>query len=178
MKSKKWSVKKKLLLGSAAALVLISIFAVKQGGSENLEGKFIGLPANKAEVIKMLVADSGVATVSSTTKCAFPDITGTEWYADFFYTACENDWITVPTENADPSGYYNKAEVSKIAYNVYGVSAYTPASPSYTDVAEDSWYYKYIESLNHAGAYGKTSGTFKPDETPSRSFMLYLTAHL
>ncbi len=175
---KSW--KKKFFLGVALTALVIGIFASSPGSFEDLQGKFIGKPVNKAEVIKMLVADSGATIVTSPVSCVWTDITGTEWYANYFYTACENGWLTSDFNSAvaDPSGYYTKAQVAKIAYNVYGVANSVPSTPSFTDVASDTWYYEFVESLNSAGAFKKTSGEFRPDENPSYSFVSYITSAL
>jgi len=149
------------------------------GTLEELQGRFSTRVLTRAQIIKLIVEDTGVTVVSSTTKCTFTDIVGDEWYAESFYTACENGWISYPSATAaDPNGILSTAQTSKIAYLAYGVTESLPSSASYTDVASDSWYYSYVESLNAVGAYSATSGTFGPDKSTTMTFVRYLTAHL
>jgi hypothetical protein len=120
--------------------------------------------------VKLLVEDKlGMEkpTTRPSEDCTFSNITGTESYAPYYYTACNKGWISGDATiiKVDPLGTYTKAEVSKLAYAVYSVADYSPSTASFTDVSSSSTYYKYIESLNHAGAFSSTSGTFGPDDT-------------
>lgn len=180
---------KKKGLFSIAALLLLILVAYKLGAGEVLQGRFRVVPSTtnlaltQAEALEMLVIDalgSEHLTNRGSTACPFSAFTGTESYASYYYTACEKGWISgnVLVGEVDPMGYYTKAEISKIAYKAYSVVDYSPSSSSYSDVDFSSKYYKYIESLNHAGAYSTTSGTFGPNDTVTKAFMLYMTAHM
>lgn len=171
----------KIFVFVATLLLLLVIGLVKSGRLSNLQGKFLGSTPTRADIMKMFVFDSRVTISTTSNLCIFTDITGSEWYAEYFYTACDNGWIASNpdgTITADASDYYTKAEVAKIAYLVYAVTPYSSSTASFADVASDTWYYDYIESLNAAGAFKNPSGNFKPDEKPSLSFMKYLIAHL
>ncbi len=183
-KGSKWSLQKKLAL-LAGGLFLVLLIAYQFRSGSNLQGKFTtGLTSTltKAEALKMLVDDvlDEEEELSIANTCTFSKITGTEWYATYYYTACSHGWISGDSfgYKVDPTGAYTRAEVSELAYKIYSVAAYIPAPSSYSDVSPSSTYYKYIESLNHAGAYSSTSGTFGPDETVTKAFMLYMTGHM
>ncbi len=168
---------RKLLWFLLFVIILIGI-SYKSGALDNLQGKFKITPpkqVTKAEAIKMIVIDTGVAIETVAVTCSFTDVDPTTWYYDYILTACENGWMSDGTVH--PDDYINRAEISKIAYWAYSVPNYMPSSPSFTDIS-GAWYEEFIESLNAAGAYATTSGTFKPSSSATKVFVQYIVDHL
>jgi hypothetical protein len=52
------------------------------------------------------------------------------------------------------------------------------ATQTYTDVAPDTWYFGFVESLNAVGAFGITSGAWHPEEPFRMKAFRYWMRHL
>ncbi len=62
-----------------------------------------------------------------------------------------------------PNRQLNRAEVSKIIVLASGVDFDTTGGPHFPDVAEDAWYYDYVETMyNYGWINGYPDGMFRP----------------
>ena len=69
-----------------------------------------------------------------------------------------------------PNRQLNRAEVSKIIVLASGVATDTTGGPHFPDVAEDAWYYDYIETMyNYGWVNGYPDGMFRPGVGINRS---------
>ncbi|MCF7917412.1 S-layer homology domain-containing protein [Candidatus Gracilibacteria bacterium] len=62
-----------------------------------------------------------------------------------------------------PNRQLNRAEVSKVIVLASGIDFDTTGGPHFPDVAEDAWYYDYIETMyNYGWVNGYPDGLFRP----------------
>jgi hypothetical protein len=96
----------------------------------------------------------------------FTDVDSSDPYCGAInYAANEGLIFGDPDGTFEPDDTLSRAGGAKWAYTFYGVTTYTPGSPSFDDVDSSDWFYEYVESLNAAGALEFSSGNFHPNET-------------
>jgi|GEM_PF-3260446 len=96
---------------------------------------------------------------ATTCTLRFTDVpTNSIFYGDIQYLACRG--LVGGFPNLTPPGSYRyepntnttRGQFAKVATLAFALPAYTPPTPSFTDVASGSIFYAYIEAASHAGA--------------------------
>ncbi|MFA6436386.1 MAG: S-layer homology domain-containing protein [Candidatus Gracilibacteria bacterium] len=164
---------RKLLSFLLSAMVGVMVLAPAAQAFPVVGGEFTSTYVNRAEFIKIVVMDAGytVWDGSTPTSCVFTDMTGAEWYYRYVITACEAGFVSDGTDFR-AGDIVNRAEAAKMIYLAYSVPYSIPATPTYTDVAPETWYYGYIESLVSYGVFSSTVSNFYPSNPLSKLFII------
>lgn len=105
-------------------------------------------------------------------KFEFVDISNVDWAKESINTLLD---LGVISESADkkfnPNDNIKRSEFIKLIVTALDLVDET-AKASFTDVAENAWYYTYVASAQKAGiVYGDDSGAFNPDSYITRQDM-------
>ncbi|GAE92443.1 hypothetical protein JCM21714_1445 [Gracilibacillus boraciitolerans JCM 21714] len=106
----------------------------------------------------------------------FPDVNQDAWYAKYVNALVENDLIDgLPDGTFGVDETLTRAQFAKIVVDAYGLEMKSVDHP-FTDLKEDAWYNKYIETLYANDLIkGTTPTTFSPnDEIKRVDFALLL----
>lgn len=76
----------------------------------------------------------------------------------------------------EPDRSVSRGELAKMVVSLLGLQPVTPATPSFSDVPSDAWYFSAVETAVRAGAFrGYGDGTFRPDEALTREQLAAVT---
>ncbi|MEW6301216.1 MAG: S-layer homology domain-containing protein [Thermodesulfobacteriota bacterium] len=79
----------------------------------------------------------------------------------------------------EPDRSVTRAELAKMVVSLLGLQPVTPATPSFSDVASDAWYFSAVEAAVRAGVFrGYGDGTFRPDEVLTREQLAAVTMRI
>lgn len=120
---------------------------------------------------RILASLSVVAVLStlvvSTSVSAFTDVPEGEWYAPFVSELVEAGVVT-EGETFRPGDDLNRAEAVKFLVEAFGLEGTTELD--FSDVAEDDWYYAYVQTAVANGLVeGYEDGTFKGENGINRA---------
>ncbi|QQR83550.1 S-layer homology domain-containing protein [Candidatus Peregrinibacteria bacterium] len=92
----------------------------------------------------LVLTSSGVAIAQATT---FQDVPSNAWFYPFVEDLVDQG-VIAPNDFFYPNRSLNRAELMKIVVTANGgLFNYTaPATPTFSDVAPDAWYYDYVEA--------------------------------
>ncbi len=114
-------------------------------------------------------ASTPTATAAACT-ISFSDVPTTSiFYGDIQFLACRgvvsgNGGLFAPNSNS------TRGQFAKIAALGFGITAFTPTTPTFNDVASSSVFYQYVEAAAHAGAItGFNDGSFRPNQNVTRA---------
>lgn len=117
----------------------------------------------------LVVSTSGVANAAS-----FTDIAGhwAESYIEELTPSIFDDGATFR-----PNDAMNRAEFSKVIVEAAGFTQVNPATPTFTDVPANAWFYGYVETAKQFGVVngdtdpdtGDLLGTFRPADNVNRT---------
>lgn len=101
----------------------------------------------------------------------FPDVSSTQWYAEYITFAVKNGWINGYADgDFRPDAPITRAESAKILANAIKLTSATKFASSFKDVPKDSTFVPYIEILkNKKIISGKTKNTYEPNAKISRT---------
>ncbi|MFH1720186.1 MAG: S-layer homology domain-containing protein, partial [Patescibacteria group bacterium] len=133
-------------------------------------------PLNRAEVAKIAVLAAGL-DLDSSDGPTFEDVAADAWYYDYVETAAKYGIVAGDTDaEGNLTGTYrpgdnvNRAEATKILGNAMDLVENVEGGPHFPDVAEDAWYYSYVETAyNWSVVDGNPDGTFKPGDPIARA---------
>ena len=101
------------------------------------------------------VTISATATVSATaTPCtiSFLDVPPSYiFYNEIQYLACHQILSGYFDGSFRPNANTTRGQLAKIAVNAFGIPAYTPPNPTFSDVTSNNIFYTFIEAAAHAG---------------------------
>jgi len=112
-------------------------------------------------------------------KTSCTDLAGlsvSEYQAKCMWGALENAGIIASSAQCGPDKKMTRSEVAKMVITaIDGLADYTaPATPTFTDVPTDAWYYDFIESavqlglsMGYLDASGNSTGLFGPGDPAS-----------
>ena len=101
----------------------------------------------------------------------FNDIVESHWAYNYILDLTDRGIISGYADSTfRPSTTITRAEFAKMMCLTMGWEPANPATPSFTDVAKDSWAYRYIETAKANGVIGGyQDGTFKPTKQITRA---------
>ena len=101
-------------------------------------------PVNRVEALKFIL--KGISAAIETGNLPFTDVSLSEWYSGFLYTAYKREIVNGnPDGTFRPTDTVNKAEFFKILLNGLNVDiAPTVDSAPYADVSVSDWFAPYI----------------------------------
>ena len=111
------------------------------------------------------------------TFASFGDVPEDSWYRPYVEQLV-SDGVFDEGDLFRPADPVNRAEFVKIVITaIDGLDGYdVPPTPTFDDVAEDAWYYAYVESAvqleivnGYTDAQGNLTGLFGPNDTVTRS---------
>lgn len=120
-----------------------------------------------------IFASSAGAALAQT----FNDVHTDAWYYDFVEQLV-TDGVVDSADNFRPNDALNRAELVKMSVTaIDGLAGYTaPATPTFSDVPADAWFYDYVEAAVQLGivsgytdASGNLTGKFGPSDTVNRA---------
>ncbi len=133
------------------------------------------VPAGSTATSTAVVTPTATSTavVSPTaTACAisFSDVpTSNIFYGDITFLACRGVINGFPGGTFRPNANTSRGQFAKIAALGFSLPAFTPTSPTFSDVPASYTFYQYVEAAVHAGAIsGFPGGTFRPNANISR----------
>ena len=106
----------------------------------------------------------------------FKDVADSHWAAEYINTLSEENVISGKGNGSyEPESNITRAEFLKLLIESLGITAETEIANSFSDVAKDSWYEKYVNIAVALGiANGTGEGTFSPDAPILRRDMAVL----
>ena len=120
-------------------------------------------------------ASTPTATAAACT-ISFSDVPTTSiFYGDIQFLACRgvvsgNGGLFAPSSNT------TRGQFAKIVALGFGIAAFTPTTPTFTDVASSSVFYQYVEAAAHVGAItGFNDGSFRPNQNVTRAQVAVIT---
>lgn len=117
---------------------------------------------NRAEFCKMIVLATGVE-IDKTNVPSFPDVEIHKWYSPYIEAAKKEGWVNgYPDGKFRPANTINRAEISKILVNAFGLSS----SGSEQD---SNWYDRYVRVLKNKSLMPHNTSNFSPSLNPSRA---------
>jgi len=175
----------KLGIGIIAAVAVVAVTVVSTS-STLFQGKLV-LKQNSTAITRCEFAKDIVTALNLDTKVAlqkrpsFSDVpAGSEclpYVEAMKYYGFMNGYAN---GTFGPSNTMVRAEVAKVLVEAWGLPFYTPATPTFSDVATNSWYSSYVESLYKA--LGKRAcgtedyclaGKFNPTATATKEWVEY-----
>lgn len=114
---------------------------------------------------------------------SFTDVdTGNQFYSDILFLACANIVNGFPNGDGsfrfEPASNTTRGQFAKIAVLGFGVPAFTPTTPTFSDVPTNNTFYQYIEAAVRAGVIsgftpaqcggGSAQPCFKPRDSIRR----------
>jgi hypothetical protein len=101
---------------------------------------------------------------------AFSDVSPSHWAYDVITQMSTAGYVYgYPDGTFKPDNTITRAEFVTIINRVLDLQPYSPAAPSFTDVASDAWYSSSVESAVYAGIIqGYGAGIFDPGRTITR----------
>jgi hypothetical protein len=101
----------------------------------------------------------------------FKDIAESHWAYNYILDLTDSGIISgYANSTFRPSATITRAEFAKMICLTMGWELANPATPSFTDVAKDSWAYRYIETAKANGVIGGyQDGTFRPTRQITRA---------
>jgi hypothetical protein len=121
-------------------------------------------------LVGILLSSSMIAQAAS-----FTDVSEDDWYYGFVTDLVDAEVI----EDGDlfrPGDPLNRAEMAKIAVKAAGLELDSSEGPTFDDVAEDAWFYDYVETAamyavveGDKDAEGNLVGTFRPGDPVNRA---------
>jgi len=121
---------------------------------------------------------AGILFVPIASAQTFKDVPTSRWSYEFVEQLV-SDGVVTPADNFRPADALNRAELAKLV-----IEATTgplsnedlPATPTFDDVAKDSWYFPYVETAVKLGvvegyrdASGNLTGLFGPGDSVNRA---------
>ena len=108
----------------------------------------------------------------------FPDIDVTEWYHDYADYVIDNGIMNGYEDGTfKPHDVLTRAELATVLWNLSGQKAAGEDTLTFTDVAENDWFYAAVQWASGEGIVnGYEDGSFKPDQAVTReelAVMLY-----
>jgi hypothetical protein len=105
---------------------------------------------------RLAAAGLGAATVLTATGVSaqethYTDVEAGVWYEEAAAALLDSGALDAGETRLRPNELATRAEVLKLLVNVYGEDLVSPATPSFTDVSRDAWYYPYVEPAARAG---------------------------
>jgi hypothetical protein len=139
------------------------------------DGTFqLGKSVNRAEMIKIIVANKG-GSGSSTTGLQFRDVPADSWYAPYVAEAVSLGLIDGPTSQASfrPEDPVTRAETLKMLLSSYEIDAASNYAeilyPLASDASDSSdWFYPYLRYALTASAVQAEGGKLRPDVPMTR----------
>jgi len=95
----------------------------------------------------------------------FSDVTGSYWASDVIALMSTMGYVYgYPDGTFRPNGQITRAEFVTIIDKALKLSAYTPATPGFSDISPGGWYYGSVGSAVYAGiTKGYVDNMFRPD---------------
>lgn len=131
-------------------------------------------PINRAEVLKVILAGSNVATPETAGENPFPDVDKGAWFARFVLKAKELG--IVKGNDADgtftPGRQVNKAELIKMLLmaNQVNIQAVQATDQQFSDVPADQWFAPYMRAAAALGLITKNAqGQLEPGKNSTRA---------
>ncbi len=139
--------------------------------SGNEDGSFAPFrPVNRAELAKIMVLAKEIE-LSQGDDSHFHDVSSNAWYHPYVEAIYEQGWIDgYPDGTFHPERTINRAEISKIVSNAFGLQEPDSGELSFFDVRETDWFYPYVKKvyknqvMNHNGL-----GYFYPGKALQRA---------
>ncbi len=122
---------------------------------------------NKSEPARVL--DVALAEVKA--ERIFSDVPSSAWYKGSIDTLVSKDIIGGYADGKfRPNEDVSRAEFAKMICLAMDWELINPATPSFKDISQNSWSYKYIETAKAHGIIGGyANGLFKPDKNITRA---------
>lgn len=126
-------------------------------------------------ISKIALVLVGTLLVGSVALAAtFVDVQSKDWFYPYV-EALVDVAIIDSAEAYRPADFLNRAEAVKVLVESGNFQIHEPVEPSFDDVAEDAWYYKYVETAHWYGIIGgyrdengKLTGAFGPSDPVTR----------
>jgi S-layer homology domain len=126
-------------------------------------------------------APGAAVTPSEASMVSFSDVAPTNtFYPDISYLAARRVVRGIPNGDGssrfEPYRAVKRGEFAKMIALGFGISPYTPTTPSFSDVPPDSPFYPYIEAAGYVGIVhgftqaecGSAQACFKPERSITR----------
>ena len=135
-------------------------------------------PINRAELVKMvMLATNGMADYENPGVPTFADVPEDAWYFDYVEQAVQKGIVTGYSD-ADgnltgmfgPGDAVSRAEATKILVKAFNLPETLTPVPSFTDVEQNDWFYKYVlTAYNQSVIDGYGNGYFGPADRVTRA---------
>lgn len=128
---------------------------------------------SRVEALKFIF--EGIREAVSEGKLPFPDVSASEWYGRYLYTAYEKGVVDgYPDGTFRPTNTVNKAEFYKILFNGMGVDVNPNVSGTpFKDVTEEDWFAPYVYYAKDLGVIDSSVRTLEPSKGMSRGEVAY-----
>jgi len=123
----------------------------------------------------------GGATATPNCTTSFTDVgTSNIFYTDILFLACRGVISGFPngdgTFRFEPNSNTTRGQFAKIATLGFALPAFTPATPTFSDVPSNNVFYQFVEAAAHAGAItGFSDSTFRPNQNVTRAQVAIIT---
>ncbi len=109
-------------------------------------------------------------TTATPCTLSFSDVLPTYlFYADIQFLTCLGIVSGYPDGTFRAASPTNRGQFAKIVVNGFGLAAFTPTLPTFSDVPTSYPFYPYIEAATHAGVMvGYSGGTFQTGRNVNR----------
>lgn len=102
------------------------------------------------------------------------------FYNDIVFLACRGVISGFPngegTFRFEPNTNTTRGQFAKIATLGFALPAYTPSTPTFSDVPPGNVFYQFVEAAAHVGAItGFSDGTFRPNQNVTRAQVAVIT---
>jgi murein DD-endopeptidase MepM/ murein hydrolase activator NlpD len=123
---------------------------------------------NRAEALKFILLSIHTSVTSG--DLPFSDVSSSEWYADYIYTAYKRNIIAGYSDGTlKPENGVNKAEFFKILFNGLSVDIDPVVNGApYADVPESSWYAPYMSYAKELKILDPKLKQFRPSTGMTR----------
>jgi hypothetical protein len=141
------------------------------------DGNFkVDSPTYRGQIAKMVVLAFGIS-VQTTLGGHFSDVPADHPYYAYIEAAYARGLVDGYGDGTfRPYNNVTRGQVAKIVVQAAGLALVTPATPSFSDVAQSSTFYNYIETARSAGILnGYPDGTFRPDKPATRGQISKIT---
>lgn len=125
-------------------------------------------PVNRAEALKFILLSIHTSVVSG--DLPFSDVSSSEWYANYIYTAYKRNIIEGYADGTlKPENGVNKAEFFKILFNGLSVDIDPVVNGApYADVPESAWFAPYISYAKELKILDPKLKQFRPSTGMTR----------
>ncbi|MFH1284609.1 MAG: S-layer homology domain-containing protein [Candidatus Peregrinibacteria bacterium] len=128
---------------------------------------------SRVEALKFIF--EGIKEILSSGNIPFPDVSVSEWYGKYLYTAYNKGVVDgYPDGTFRPTNTVNKAEFYKILFNGMGVDVNpnVTAAP-FSDVSKDAWFAPYVAYAKQLGIIDSNIKELHPENGMTRGEVAY-----